>query len=338
MSAVFNGATSYIGIPTGSYLNFGIQWTVSWFFKINGTGISQQHYFFHRSGIGLTGDNTISARFVESTNAFIPFYRDSLAVAASTSTTTGEFAGSGWYHAVMVRQRNRSDGTSVLTNYLNGVQLGVDDTHFCTGINFTTPLFLGRRGDTTTSVVLSGQMAEFAKFDRCLTKAEILQLYSGHDPQLLSNGKPSLYFPLRNDYADRIVGVTGIATVMSLSPDHPVPEKVYIQTNDTQNILPQLDGRVGSLEQRGFIDYIDWTPGGVPPSGISQTGAFFSSARLGDGYIASPNRSLSGCTVQAYASGGNNGVNSGTLQLIVMNLSPLPVDLSGQVRFNIYRL
>jgi hypothetical protein len=113
---------------------------------------------------------------------------------------------------------------------------------------------------------------------------------------------------------------------------------VYISTTDRQVTLPQLDGRVGQLEGRGFLDFVYWTPGGVPPSGISQTGALFSQARLGDGYIVAPNRSLSGCTVSCYASGGTNNNQSGILQMIVTNMTPLPIDLSGQVRFSIYRL
>lgn len=358
MAGYFINSTSRMRIPSGQYMDLSPSgWSLSIWAKLLSTGVddgSHQHFLYHNSGVGLTSPNTPSIRIVESTNSLVANFWDSQSTASAATNNSvtynpnntgigGELSATGWFHVVW----QTSDGlpasatgniTRYSTLYLNGVKIGVDSQdglQGATGIN----LILGRRGDVSSqaNLFITGCLAEFAKFDRVLSYTEILQLASGHDPELLSSGPPAVYYPLRNDFIDKMTGRTGVQVNVLLTGDHPIPDKYYQPTNDWQNLLPQLDSRVGILEKRGFLDTIDWTPGGVPPTGISQTGAFFTQAKPGDGYLLSPNRSLSGCIPYAYASGGN-GITSGTLQMIISNLSPLPVDLSGQIRFSVYRL
>lgn len=359
MAGYFINSTSRMRIPSGQYMDLSASgWSLSIWARVLGTGVddgSHQHFLYHNSGVGLTSPNTPSMRIIESSNSLVANFWDSQPTAsavtntsvtytASTTGIAGEFSNTGWFHVVWQTSRGQpASRTGNVTRssalYLNGNLVGFDSQdglQGATGIN----LFLGRRGDVSSqaNLFITGCLAEFSKFDRCLSFTEIRQLYSGHDPELLPGGPPRVYYPLRNDFVDKRNGITGVQVNVLLTGDHPIPDKFYVPINDQQITLPQLDGRVGKLEERGFIDYVDWTPGGVNPTGIAQTGAFFSQARLGDGYIVAPNRSLSGCTVTAYASGGASPGNSGYLQMIVSNLSPLPVDLSGQVRFSIYRL
>lgn len=359
MAGYFIDSTSRMRIPSGQYMDLGISgWSLAVWAKVLSTGSpdgSHQQFIFHNSGLGLTQPNTPSIRIVESNNILAANFWDSQSPAGVGTNTVintsppstgidGEWSASGWFHIVFQTSRGHAASrTGNLTRYtslyINSTLIGVDSQdglQAATGIN----LILGRRGNVSSesNLTLTGCLAEFCKFDRCLSDTEIKQLYNGHDPELLSNGPPAVYYPLRNDFIDKITGRTGVQFNVLLTGDHPIPDKFYYPIGERQTTLPQLDGRVGILEQRGLVDRIDWTPGGVPPTGISQTGAFFSQARLGDGYIAAPNRSLSGCTVSCYASGGAAPGNSGYLQMIVTNLSPLPVDLSGQIRFSIYRL
>lgn len=353
MAGYFIDSTSRMSIPTGQYMDLSASgWAISVWVKVLGTGENHQHFIYHKSGQGLTEPNSPSIRIVESTNVMAINFWDRQSPAAATTSTSinydpgasSEWTASGWLHIVQQTSNGQpasrsGDMTRYTTVFMNGTRCSGDSQAGllgATGVN----LILGRRGNVTTesNLSLTGCIAEFCKFDRCLSATEVKQLYSGHDPELLPMGPPAVYYPLRNDFIDKITGRTGVQVNVLLTGDHPVPDKFYYPIGTQQTTLPQLDGRVGILEQRGLVDRIDWTPGGVPPTGISQTGAFFSQARLGDGYIAAPNRSLSGCTVSCYASGGASPGNSGYLQMIVTNLSPLPVDLSGQIRFSIYRL
>jgi hypothetical protein len=352
MAWYFNAADSRVTIPTGTYLDLGGSgWTLCLFAKILGTGLpdgSQQHYFISRSGVGLSTPNQPTLRINESTNTVTWAVWDSNSnsmTVANIPGTGNEWSASGWFHVgVTMSSDHATSRTGDLTKYtnfyINGDIIGSDSLNgfsILTGVN----LLFGRRGDVATTnavTTLTGCLAEFCKFDRVLSKTEMRQIYRGHDPELLPNGPPTVYFPMRNDFVERRLGITGVQVGVFITGDHPISDKVYISTTDRQVTLPQLDGRVGQLEGRGFLDFVYWTPGGVPPSGISQTGALFSQARLGDGYIVAPNRSLSGCTVSCYASGGTNNNQSGILQMIVTNMTPLPIDLSGQVRFSIYRL
>ena len=353
MAGYFIDSTSRMRIPSGQYMDLSASgWAIAIWIKILGSGENHQNFIYHNSGQGLTEPNSPSVRIVESTNIIGVNFWDSRTPSAATTSTTinhdpgaaNEWSNSGWFHLVQQTSNGQpasatGDTTRYTTLFINGNRVATDGQNGlvgATGLN----LILGRRGDVSSqsNLSLTGCLAEFCKFDRCLSSTEIRQLYSGHDPELLPNGPPAVYYPLRNDFIDKITGRTGVQVNVLLTGDHPIPDKFYHPIGTQQTTLPQLDGRVGILEKRGFLDTIDWTPQGVPPTGISQTGAFFSQARLGDGYIAAPNRSLSGCTVSCYASGGAAPGNSGYLQMIVTNLSPLPVDLSGQIRFSIYRL
>ena len=358
MAGYFINSTSRMRIPSGQYMDLSASgWSLSIWAKVLGTGVpdgSHQQFLYHNSGVGLTSPNTPSIRIVESTNILVANFWDSQPSASAATNTSvnadrgttginGEWSNTGWFHVVWQTSRSRAvsrtgDLTAHSYLYINGNLWGTDSRaglQGATGIN----LILGRRGDVSSqaNLFITGCLAEFAKFDRCLTRTEITQLYNGHDPELLPGGPPRVYYPLRNDFIDKRNGITGVQVNVLLTGDHPISDKFYSAINDQQVTLPQLDGRVGKLEERGFIDYVDWTPGGISPSGFAQTGAFFSQAKLGDGYLMAPNRSLSGCIPYVYASGGN-GFNSGTLQMIIANLSSLPVDLSGSIRFSIYRL
>lgn len=357
MAWYFHDSTSRVTVPSGGYMDLltsGNGATISVWFLVLNTGVpdgSHQHFIYHRSGVGLTQPNTPSLRIQESTNNVIPILWDNQSPAgASTSIdcthspgTGNDWRASGWVHAVQTfthsEPASRTGNLTRTSNfYLNGA-LAVTDSQdglqSATGIT----LIFGRRGNVSTeaNLTLSGCIAEFAKFDRVLSPTEITQLYRGHDPELLSNGAPTVYFPMRNDFVDRRLGLTGVQVNVLITGNHPIPDKFYSPINLRQVTLPQLDGRLGKVEERGFLDYVYWTPGTVGATGISQTGAFFSQAKLGDGYIIAPNRSLSGCLVSAYASGGNVG-NSGFLQIIVSNISPLSVDLNAEVKFSVYRL
>lgn len=350
MAWYFSLPGSRVNIPTGSHMDLGTNgWSLSLWFKILGTGLidgTQQHYFFSRSGVNIAQPNQPTMRINESTNILTWAVWDSgtnVVTVAYNPGTGSEWMASGWVHTVVTVSSPEATGldggsTKYTSMYINGNTVGNhSSTSFTnlTGVNFQ----FGRRGDInlTNSVgTLTGCLAEFSKFDRTLSTTEIQQLYRGHDPELLSNGPPTVYFPMRNNFLEKRLGLTGVQVDVFVTGDHPIQDKVYISSNTRQVTLPQLDGRVGQLESKGFLDYVDWSIGTVPSSGIAQTGAIFSQARLGDAYVLGPSGSLSGCTIVGYASGGN-GTNSGNLHLICTNLTPLPITLP-TTRISVYRL
>lgn len=267
MSAYFIDSTSRITIPTGSYCDLPAGgWSLGVWVKILGSGEDHQHYIYHRSGVGLTQPNTASLRITESNNIITSAFWDSNSPAGGATSTTvahdpgsaNEWSGSGWFHIVW--QTSRGEAASRTGNitrysslYVNGQLVGTDSQDGmigATGLNF----ILGRRGDVTSesNLTITGCLAEFCKFNRVLSKTEIAQLYNGHDPKLLSNGPPAVYYPLRNDFIDKITGRTGVQVGVLMTGDHPIPDNYYHPINDQQNSLPQLDGRVGKLEGRSI--------------------------------------------------------------------------------------
>lgn len=343
MAIAFNGTNSVLYCPTGQWgVLPAAGWTISFWFRVSGDpGVSHQHWFYHRSGAALTDGRAASFRINESSNSITALVRDDVNTAAVNCiySNPGEWGQSGWVHAVVQKSRPQSESVSVGTIddvhysrlYLNN---HVGDTDTRTGsidTNFN-PIVFGKIGNAATDRTLSGDMAEFCIFNRVLTKDEVNQLYNGHDPQFLN---PVLYFPFRNDYIDRVNGLTGIGiSNVPIITDHPpVVCKGYYPGENNINIIPDLLTRVGRMEQKGLLDFIDWIPGAIAPSGgYAQTGAFFGQARVGECYQAVPNRSISGCIVHAYAS------NSGTLTMTVHNPTPVSGNLSHVIRWSIYRL
>jgi hypothetical protein len=344
MSVVFNGSNSYFAVPTGSHLTFGNQWSISCWAKFNGTGDIgnpiHQHWLFQRSGISFTGSSSCSIRFLESTNQFTALFTDSNNVSADCAFITGEVANSGWYHFVLLRQRNDKNNRAVTRLYVNNVLCDTDDTHDAqTGMIFNSPLFFGRRGDTTTSTVLSGQLAEWAKFDRCLSKTEITQLYNKHNPKLLSNGIPTLYFPMKNHYNDVISNIQAIGiTNTAFSNDHPFTGNIYHPITTQQNTLPQLDGRVGRLEVdiQDLIAIVDTTNqsyltgvNDIILSGIPSTGAdvtlqlqnFFTNVQNNDNVRINPGIYRLSGTINIY---GKHNVNIDARGATFIEINRLP--------------
>lgn len=343
MSVAFDGRNTTLVIPSGTWgvLDTEKGYSISIWGRVSGdNGVSQQQWLFHRSGAALGDANTCSIRITESSNAVTALDRDSansLGVNI-TYSSTGEWSNSGWFNMIVTRSRpyagnitlGRSDDTSYSKLYING-HLASSDSRtgaLTTNIN---PICIGKIGNTQSLRTFSGDLAEFAIWDRVLSEGEISQIWRGHDPQFL---EPVLYFPLRNDYVDRINNITGIGiTNARLILDHPPQVKVkgYYPLEEAVTVIPELITRLGTLEQRGLLDFVDWIPGSIVASGYSQTGAFFGEARVGEGYQIYPNRSISGCITHVYAS------NSGTLTMTVYNPTSTQVNLTDVVRWNVFR-
>jgi len=340
MSWQFDGDTSRAYIPTGDHTNFASPtWSISWWFKILGTGVNaHQHYFFHKSGVGLTSENTISARINEATNVLTIAVWDSQSPAGggtsfSTSydpSSIAEWTSSGWVHAVITKTRPVGATNTVYSSlYLNNHLVSTDSQD---GFQVVTGTFIvfGKIGNASTARTLSGCLAEWTKFDRCLSPGEVNQLYRGHSPLHLN---PTLYFPMRNDYIDRVKNLTGVGiNNVALLQDHPpVGYKNYYPTDEAVVTVPTLVGRVGTLESKGYVDYVDWAPSAIAGTGCAQSGLMFSQARVGEAYTVAGNATLSGCLATAQVD------TSGILTISVRNPGVIPVTV-GVTRWNVYRL
>lgn len=338
MAWQFNGTNSCIYIPSGNWTTFGTSGTtISLWFNIENNTPSQ-HWFFHRSGAGLS-DGGVSFRLTESSNILTTIGRDINNNANSTYTLNsdghGEWSGSGWVHAVLTKSRNFADNTTATTNddtayhrlYINSQIAGTDTVTGSIQI-VSGPMVLGRRGDTPTNTTLLGMMAEFAVWDRVLSDSEISKLYRGHSPEFLG---PVLYYPMRNDFVDRVLNLTGISmNNVVLATGHPVPHKYYIAEDD-QISVTNLAGRVGNLESKGYNDFVSFSPGLIGPTGFARSDVLFSQARVGEAYVIAGNASLSGCIATAQVD------VSGSLTITVRN--PTNVDQNVQATsWRVYKL
>ena len=327
MSYSFNGAGSYIAIPSGHWGHLSLSgWTVAMWFKVVGSGTvgTHQHHLISKSGSDTNG-TTLSLRITESNDIFTFLARDDntnliVSTNAIDPPNNAEWSNSGWVHVVVAKSTPYdSANTTSTTNdslhyayiYFNGNLTATDTRTGCIDIN-CNPIYLGRRGDSTTNLTLSGNIAEFATWNRRLSQTEITQLYLGHSPHFL---KPAIYLPLRNDTIDHMAGVTGLVfSNTQVSSDHPIDSNVYIQLDDKANIW-NLSNRIGALESKGFNDTVAWSPGQIASGVTVQSGLFFSQARVGDAYVVAGNASLSGCVATAHVD------TSGILTISVRNPS-----------------
>lgn len=342
MAWQFNGVNSAAYVPSGEWTLFSTDgWTISFWFKIYGTGTSaHQHWFFHRSGASLTDANTIGTRINETSNIITALYRSDNNQALDVQYdpgTTNEWTSSGWVHLVQTQSRRISNSTindatddySIGRLYVNGVLADTDNTH--TGFDAANlgRIVFGKIGNASTNRTLSGALAEFVKWDRVITSTEVAQLYAGHSPLYLN---PTFYFPMRNDYVERIIGFTGIGiNNVPIISDHPIGAKQYIPVNEYSTNTSIINNRLGQLEQKGYVDFIDWAPGQIVATGCAQSGLMFSQARLGEAYQVAGNGTLSGCIATAQVD------TSGLLTISVRNPGLQNVTV-GVTRWNIYRI
>lgn len=342
MSWQFDGNTSRAFVPSGSWTYFDTAgWTISFWFKIFGTGTNaHQHWFFHRSGASLTDANTIGARINETNNIITSLYRSDTNNAWDCLYDPGvlnEWTSSGWTNLVMTMSRviantttsDFTDDVRVGKLYVNGVLSESDNTH--TNLDACNLGFIvfGKIGNASTQRTLSGALAEWPKWDRVLSADDISRLYRGHSPLHLN---PTIYYPMRNDYVDRVIGLTGIGiNNVAILTDHPdIGYKVYYPT-ETSIDLQGLTHRVGKLEEKGYIDFVTWAPGQITPTGCAQSGLFFSQAKVGEAYQVSANATLSGCLPTCHVD------TSGFLTISVRNPGNTAVTV-GATRWNVFRL
>jgi hypothetical protein len=341
MSWQFDGTTSRIFIPSGSWTLFPKEgWTISFWFKILGTGVNaHQHWFFHRSGASLTDANTISCRINESNNVMTSLSRsdsNAFLTSAYTPASNEEWTSSGWVHVVMTKTRSVCDGTQTITDdlsygslYVNGGKNDTDSDPNFDDLNAGFICF-GKIGNAASARTLSGCLAEWAKWDRVLTPEEISRIYRGQSPITLN---PTIYYPMRNDYIDRSMGLTGIGVNnIAILADHPpVGYKGYYPTAESTANLVSVYNRIGNLETKGFIDFVDWAPGQITATGCAQSGLLFSYARVGEAYQVAANATLSGCLPTCHVD------TSGFLTISVRNPGNTAVTV-GATRWNVFRL
>jgi hypothetical protein len=337
MSWQFNGTNSALYIPSGSWTTMSASGhTISIWFYVEAPGPTQQ-WFFHRSGAAST-DGGVSIRITESNNIITTVGRDVNNTAGSTYTINsfspaGEWSTSGWVHTVITRSRNVPGNVTATTNddiayhrfYINSV---IVDSATITGAReiVSGPMVFGRRGDTATNTTLQGNLAEYAMWDRVLSESEISKLYRGHSPEFLA---PVIYFPMRNDYVDRVLGITGGGVNnVTLATGHPIAHRRYLAEDDSSVSTPNLAGRVGVLETRGYSDFVSYSPGTIEPTGFAQSSILFSQGRVGDAYVIAGNTSLSGCIATAQVD------VSGSLTITVRN----PTNLVKNVQATSWRV
>lgn len=342
MSWQFNGINSVIYMPSGSWSVFHKEgWSVSFWYKILGTGTNaHQHWFFHRSGASLTDASTISVRINETNNTITSLYRsDSNAFITQTHSpgTLNEWTSSGWVHLVITKGRPMPGGTASDTTddvsygalYINGGLQEIDSDPNFDDLNIGTMVF-GKIGNAAANRTLSGSLAEWVKFDRVITSEEVTRLYNGNSPL---NMNPAIYYPMRNDYVDRTLGLTGVGVSnVPIMIDHPgVGYKNFYPSAESTIRVGEVYNRVGKLEERGYLDLVNWAPGQVLSTGVAQTGLMFTQAKIGDAYYVAPNGPLSGCVPSVYVD------TSGVLTISLKNHGAANVTV-GATQWFVYRM
>jgi len=212
----FNGQTDYASLAANAALSLPQNGSLGgWAYRADGAGNSVDYLLMH--GATTANPYWFFAWSCDSAGSYpgrIRFYtKDS---AGTIVYLYGESAtASGVWHHVMATW----DATA-LRLYIDGV-MGepneeLQDSIFPLAPNAT--LYLGR--NTAASAYFPGRIAEWAKWDRALSLAEITVLAKGATPDWFANSL-AWYLPMRKDPVELVRGIP-VKLIGATPVDHPL--------------------------------------------------------------------------------------------------------------------
>lgn len=131
-----------------------------------------------------------------------------------TGTSNPFLNNTDWTHLLL-----RRSGTTV-TQYINAVADGAENSINFSAVNSASPLFFGSREDGNVDRFYGGYMAEWFKVDRALSANEITALANRANPSRVE-GDNKWYCPMfSGDYTEYRNGLT-VTNSGSIAADHP---------------------------------------------------------------------------------------------------------------------
>ncbi|MFA5262177.1 MAG: LamG domain-containing protein [Opitutaceae bacterium] len=219
MSLVLNGSSQYLYAADAAVLTLTPRWSLGGWLKIASNAGNYFQYFL--SWGTLNAANSLNWYFGEAGDATIPnkcrfAIRDATHDAVVVDTTGTPGTSTLWQHVLLVC------AGETLTQYINGSADGTANQSGFGAVNDGNALYLGSRSYTPTDRMFKGSLAEWAKWDRALSAAEIAALVAGAKPGDV--GTPVWWLPMRDDKESDLGSLT---TTLVGSPtwdsaDHPV--------------------------------------------------------------------------------------------------------------------
>lgn len=183
--AGFDGATSYVAVPTSSSLQLAAQQTWSFWFLPN-SFVNNQRLL----GLGVPSASGLEA-YINGAQGL------TFNTMATSCTTVTSIAKNTWYHAALTW-----DGTN-LKCYLNGMSQNVISSGFSGSMKATNTLFFGTDSFTPAKYFFHGAISDLQVYNIALSPNQIMQLYNGGigvAPVLTANTVG--WWPLNGDSID----------------------------------------------------------------------------------------------------------------------------------------
>jgi hypothetical protein len=212
----FNGQSGYAGMITTASNAATIASSGSiggWVYRVDGAGTGADYVW---------GQQAATARWYLAwpkndaawkPGTFLFYMKD--ANGSSTELYSSVAASTGAWHHVMVTWT-----ATVLKFYIDGAVMA--DTASTSGLVFpftvSAVTYIGRH--TTTALYFPGFMAEWAKWDRALSAAEIAVLAKGATPDWFANGL-AWYLPMRKEPVELVRRIP-VKLIVATPVDHPL--------------------------------------------------------------------------------------------------------------------
>jgi hypothetical protein len=166
----------------------------------------------------------------------------------NSSTTPG--ANLAWQHVIL----SRSGGT--LEMYVNGISVGTT-TAPTDAVNRSDALWFGARSDGSSDLRLGGTMAEWGKWDRALSAAEIQALAVYAIPSDFATSLAWHVKMVAADYTEEIVPITVTNNDSTAGATEPIGTIFTWEGDDSTNHATGSNWDLGSTPGTGEIAFFD---------------------------------------------------------------------------------
>jgi hypothetical protein len=217
MAWQFDGQDDYAALDDAPALGFPEgSWTVSgWVFRTDNAGASYQSLV---SWGVYNAENSFNWGIPE-TDA--PLYASQLGYRLRDADDMPTYAYSGvtmpvgaWHHVLLYRS-----GSKTFRQYVDGVLHGSSTRSGFWYIDRPDALVFAAQSDLAAGTFFPGMLAEWAKWDRLLSAAEITVLAAGKTPDWLAQGL-AWYLPMRDKPVELVRGIP-VKLIGAQVADHP---------------------------------------------------------------------------------------------------------------------
>jgi len=200
-AGAFDGSTNYV-VSTKNSVGLGITNQATYAVWANVSNFTNQAYLISDYGTNAVG---MTLRIDNATTAEFYVYPNNYRI----SYTTGTFNLGTWYHIAGVMNG------STMYLYVNGVQVGSTSLGNNIG-NSANNLTLGERGDLISGSTFAGLLDDVRVYNRALSSAELLALYTSTSPRLATVGK-GLFRTMSDSIMNSVSRFVSVTAIQSLT-------------------------------------------------------------------------------------------------------------------------